>query len=62
MYQSSSFSTMAVNSLCIFVHPNLLFNRTPYEKSPHATLATLNDSSTNHSPWYFCSTSEVTSM
>ena len=42
--------------------PQSAFNRTPYGKSPHATRATLNDSSTNHSPWYFCSTSEVTSM
>lgn len=42
--------------------PQSAFNRTPYEKSPQVTLATLNDSSTNHNPWYFCSTSEVTSM
>ena len=33
-----------------------------WEKSSQATLATLKDSSTNHSPWYFCRTSDVTSM
>ena len=42
--------------------PQSAFNRIPYGKSPHVTRATLNDSSTNHSPRYFCSTSEVTSM